>query len=331
MTIDIGRRQFLSLLGSAAAAWPLAARAQQPIKSIIGFLSSQSPDTYEPFLAAFRQGLKEQGYVDGENVTIELRWARSQTDLLSALATDLVRRRVDVIAATGGVAAALVAKAATTSIPIVFNSGQDPVQAGLVTNLNRPGGNVTGVSWFGTDSAAKRLAFLHQLVPGAAVIALLANPKDVELLAQLAAIKEAARQLDRQLIVVNATSPSEIDAAFTNILQQGAGAITLASGPFLVSQRAQVVALAAQHAIPCIYTDRESAVAGGLMSYGNNLQDAYRRNGVYVGRILKGDKPGDLPIDRATKFEFVLNLKTAKALGIEIPPTLLALADEVIE
>jgi len=331
MAIDIGRRQFISALGGAAVAWPLAARAQQPIKPIVGFLSSQSPDTYAPFLVAFRQGLKEQGYVDGENVTIEFRWARSQTDLLPALATELVRRPVDVIAATGGVAAALAAKAATTSIPIVFNSGQDPVQAGLVTNLNRPDGNLTGVSWFGTDSAAKRLALLHQLVPGAAVIALLANPKDVELLAQLAAIKEAARQLDRKLVVENATSPSEIDAAFTKFLQQGARAITLASGPFLINQRAQVVALAAQYAIPCIYTDRESAVAGGLMSYGNNLQDGYRRNGVYVGRILKGDKPSDLPIDRATKFEFVINIKTAKVLGLDFPPTLLALADEVIE
>jgi len=275
--------------------------------------------------------LSELGFIDGNNVAIEYRWARGRTDQLPTLADDLVRRNVNVIAATGGVASALAAKAATTSIPIVFNSGEDPVQAGLVSSLNRPGGNVTGVSWFTVESAAKRLAMLHDMVPAAAVMAFLANPKDHELTPQLAPITDTAHALGCRLVVVHASTPTEIDTAFTALLQQGAGAIIVSSGAFFVNQRAQLIALAAQHAIPCIYTGKESTAAGGLMSYGNNLEDAYRRNGIYVGRILKGDKPGNLPIDRATKFELVINLKTAKALGLQMPPTLLAVADEVIE
>ncbi|MFZ0524696.1 MAG: ABC transporter substrate-binding protein, partial [Xanthobacteraceae bacterium] len=327
----VRRRDFIALAGGAAAAWPLAAGAQQSAMPIIGFFSSQSPVTYAPFPAAFRQGLKESGFVDGENVTIEYRWARGHVDQLSALAADLVQRQVNVIAATGGVASALAAKAATKTIPIVFNSGEDPVQAGLVSSLNRPGGNVTGVSWFNDELVAKRLSLLHQLVPAAAVIGILANPRDPELPPQLTAAKVAAHSLGLKLVVINATSPADIEAGFAALVQQGAGAMIVAAGPFFVNQRSQIIALAAQHTIPCIYSGRESPAAGGLISYGNVLTDAYRRNGIYVARILKGDKPADLPIDRSTKFELVINLKTAKALDITVPPTLLALADEVMD
>jgi putative ABC transport system substrate-binding protein len=328
------RREFITLLGGAAAApvlvAPLGAIAQSPIP-VVGFLSGQSPDSYAPFPAAFRRGLSEAGYVEGKNVAIEYRWARGQSDQLPALAAELVRRQVAVIAATGSVAAGLAAKAATTSIPIVFNSGQDPVQVGFVSSLNRPGGNVTGISWFSVDSAAKRLSLLVEVAPAAAVVGFLTNSKDPELPAQLEVIKRAAVTLGRRLVIVDATTPSEIETGLAMLRDNGVRALIVASGPFFINQRAQLVALTAQHAIPCIYSDRESAAAGGLMSYGNNLQDAYRRNGLYVGRILKGDKPGDLPIDRSTKFELVINVKTAKALALDIPPTVLALADEVIE
>jgi putative ABC transport system substrate-binding protein len=275
--------------------------------------------------------LNEHGYVERKNVAIEYRWANGRPDRLPALAADLVQRQVSVIAATGSVASGLAAKAATTSIPIVFTSGQDPVEVGFVSSLNRPGGNVTGVSWFSVESVAKRLALLHELVPAAKVIAFLANPKDPELAPQLSAAQAAADSLDRQLIVVNAINPNDIDMAFAALLQQGARALVVASGPYFINQRAHVIALAAQHAIPCIYSDRSSPAAGGLMSYGNNLEDGYRRNGIYVARILKGDKPGDLPVDRSTKFELVVNLKTAQALGLTLSPSLLARADEVIE
>jgi putative ABC transport system substrate-binding protein len=323
------RRKFITLIG-AAAAWPVVARAQHPMP-VIGFLSSQSPDTYAVFPGAFQRGLKEAGYVDGNNVKIEYRWAQGRLDRLPKLASDLVRRQVHVIAATGGVASAHAAELATTSIPIVFNSGEDPVRAGLVSNLNRPGGNVTGISWFSVDLTAKRLALLHQIVPTAAVVGFLMNPNDTEISAQLAAIKAAALELRLQLVVANAASANEIEAAFIGLRQQNVRAVFVASGPTFVNQRAQLIALAAQHAMPCIYSGKESPAAGGLMSYGNNLEDAYRRNGLYVGRILKGEKPGDLPVDRATKFELVINLKTARALGLSVSPTLLATADEVIE
>jgi len=331
MAIVIGRRQFLSALGGVAAVGPLAVRAQQPAMPLVGFLSSQSPDTYAPFPAAFMQGLKESGFVDGQNVTIEYRWAQGHPERLPALAADLVRRQVDVIAATGGVVTALAAKAATTTIPIVFNSGEDPVDAGLVSSLNRPGGNLTGVSWFSSDVAAKRLAILHQAIPAAGVVGFLADPKDPELLPQLAAVRDAAPALGVRLIVVNASTPDEIDAAFATLVREGVGALLLDAGPFYTNQRAQIIALTAQHAIPCSYSARESVVDGGLMSYGNDLRDAYRRNGLYVARILKGDKPVDLPIDRATKFNLVINLKTVKALGLTVPPAVLSIADEVIE
>jgi putative ABC transport system substrate-binding protein len=310
--------------------WPLTVRAQQAMP-VIGFLSSQSPDGYELFLAAFRQGLKESGFEEGRNVAIEYRWAHSHFDQLPTLAAELVRLRVDAIAATGGLPSAFAAKAATTSIPIVFNSGTDPVQAGLVASINRPEGNVTGVSWFSIDSSAKRLSLLHELAPGATVMAFLTNPKDPELTRQLPAVQDAARALGLRLIVANAATPTEIDAAYDELMKQGANAVFVASGPFFVNQRAQLVALAARYAVPCIYGERETAAAGGLMSYGNDLKDAYRRNGLYVARILKGDKPGDLPIDGATKFELIINIKTAKKLGLDIPPTLLARADDVIE
>ncbi len=325
------RREFIALIGGAATAWPLAARAQQPTKPVVGFLSSQSPDTYAPFPEAFRQGLKEQGFVDGQNVTIEYRWAHRQPDLIAGMAADLVHRNVDVIAATGGVAVALAAKAATTSIPIVFNSGEDPVQAGLVSNLNRPGGNITGVSWFSDEVGTKRLGMMHQLAPAASVIAVLANPNEPETAPNIAATEAAARSLGLKLIVLNATTVAGIEAAFAEMAKQKVGAMIIGPGAFLINQRAQNVALAERYAIPCMYSDRSAVPIGGLIAYGNVLTDGYRRNGVYVGRILKGDKPGDLPIDRATKFELLINLKTAKALGIVVPPTLLALADEVIE
>jgi putative ABC transport system substrate-binding protein len=323
------RRDFIAALGGAAVL-PLAARAQDR-KPVIGFLSSQSPDTYGLFLEAFRKGLKEQGFEEGNNVAIEYRWARSQFDQLPALAAELVRLRVDAIAATGGLPSAFAAKAATTSIPIVFNSGTDPVQAGLVSSLNQPGGNVTGVSWFSIESTAKRLALLHELTPTANVVAFLINPTDPELPPQLAAAQDAARSLGLRLIVVSAASPGEIETAYASLVQQGARAVFVSSGPFFVNQRTQLVALAARNAIPCIYGERQIAVAGGLISYGNNLQDAYRRNGIHVARILNGDKPGELPVDRSVKFDLVINLKTAKALGLTVPDRLLVAADEVIE
>ncbi len=330
MAIGIGRRQFISALGGAAV-WPCAARAQQVEMPVIGFLNSQSPDAFAPNADAFCLGLQEAGYIVGKNIAIEYRWAEGRTDRLPALATDLVGRQVKVIAATGGVASVRAAKAATTTIPIVFNSGEDPVAAGLVSSLNRPGGNLTGVSWFNVEVVAKRLALLHELAPAATIIAVLLNPSDPESAPQSASALEAARALGRQLIAINAHTADEIDAAFTALVQQRAGALVVGSGPYFSSRRDQIIALAARHTIPASYSGRESPAAGGLMSYGNNLPDAYRRNGAYVGRILKGDKPGELPVDRSTKFELVINLKTAKALGLDVPATLLSRADEVIE
>jgi putative ABC transport system substrate-binding protein len=247
------------------------------------------------------------------------------------LAADLVHRQVAVIAATGGAESGLAAKAVTTTTPIVFNTGEDPVEVGLVTSLNRPGGNVTGISWFATELAAKRVALLHELAPAATAVALLVDTSNPEGTSQLPRAQEAALAVGRPLIVSNASTSDEIETAFANLYQQGVRALVVASGPVFVNRRAQIIALAARYAIPCIFSGRESPAAGGLVSYGNNLPDAYRRNAVYVGRILKGDKPGDLPIDRSTKFELVINLKTAKALGLDVPATLLVSADEVIE
>jgi len=324
------RREFIRLIVGAAASSPLAVRAQGPIP-LIGFLSSQSQSGYTALIAAFREGLREAGFVEGQNVVIEYRWAEGQSDRLPGLAAELVRQRVAVIAATGGVASGLAGKAATASIPIVFTAGLDPVEAGLVSSLNRPGGNVTGISWFTSELAAKRVALLHELVPTATDVAFLVDPRTPESVSQKRLAQEAAQQLGHRLLVLNASTADEIDAAFTALVAQSARALILASSPFFVSRRQQIIALASRHAIPCIYGERYEVADGGLMSYGNNLTDAYRRTGMYVGRILKGDRPGDLPVDRSTLFELVVNLKTAKALGIELSPSLLARADEVIE
>jgi ABC-type uncharacterized transport system substrate-binding protein len=324
------RRTFIRLLGGAAVAWPLAARAQQPAMPVIGFLISASPDTYAPMVAAFRQGLKETGYIEGQNVAIEYRWAEGQFDRLPAMAADLVRRNATVIAALGP-PAALAAKAATSTIPIVFVTGSDPVQAGLVASLNRPGGNVTGVYLLLIGLEGKRLGLLRDLVPHVKLTGLLINPRSPDSEAQSRALQAAARGVGQQILVVEAGSDGEFDAAFAALAQRQAGALVVAADIFFTARRERIVALVARLAIPAIYELREFAVAGGLMSYGTSLLDGYYQNGVYVGRILKGAKASDLPVLQSTKFEFVINLKTAKALGLEVPPGLSATADEVIE
>jgi putative tryptophan/tyrosine transport system substrate-binding protein len=323
------RREFISLVGGAAA-WPLAARAQQPALPLIGFLNSTSPDGYAPFVAAFRQGLKEAGYVDGQNATIEYRWAEGQYDRLPAMAADLIQRKVSVIAATT-TPAALAAKAATATVPIVFTTGGDPIKLGLVASLNRPGGNVTGVSNLLNELGSKRLGLLRELVPAAAVIATLVNPNFQDAESQLRDVETAARALGLQLIVLKASSEREIDAAFATMAQQGAGALLVTTDPFLLARRDQIVALAARGVIPVLYPVRDFAVAGGLMSYGTDFADSYRQAGIYAGRIVRGEKPADLPVQRSTKFEFVINFKTAKALGLAVPNSMQLLADEVIE
>ena len=323
------RRDFITLIGGAAA-WPLAARAQQPTMPVIGFLNSASPDAYAPFVAAFCQGLKEAGYVDGQNATIEYRWAEGQYDRLPALAADLVRRKLTVIAATS-TSAALAAKAATSTIPIVFTTGDDPIRLGLVASLNRPGGNVTGVNNLLVELGSKQLGLIRELAPVASKIAVLVNPNYPGTERQLRDVEAAAGLLALQLTVLRADSEREIDTAFATITQQGASALLVGADTFFIAHRDHIVALAARHAIPAIYPLRDFAVAGGLMSYGTSLADAYRQAGVYAGRILKGAKPADLPIVQSTKFEFVINLNTAKALGLDVPLQLQQLADEVIE
>jgi putative ABC transport system substrate-binding protein len=326
---QLHRREFITLLGGAAA-WPLAARAQQPSMPVIGFLRSSSIERSSHLVAAFLQGLKQTGYVEGQNVAIEYRSAEGQYDRLPELAADLVQRQVKVIVATGGTGPALAVKALTSTIPIVF-TGEDPVKAGLVASLNQPGGNVTGVSVLTTDIGSKRLGLLHELVPNATTIALLHNPKGPDVERHLQDVQSAARSLGKQIRVLNAVNEGEIDAAFVVMARARPDALLLSPDPFLTSRRDQVVTLANHYKLLALYEWREFAIVGGLASYGPSHTEPYRLVGIYTGRILKGAKPADLPVIQSTKFELVINLKTAKSLGVEIPPTLLARADEVIE
>jgi putative ABC transport system substrate-binding protein len=325
------RRQFITLLGGAAG-WPLAARAQQPGLPVVGFLSSIPQD--DPIAAgqlrAFRQGLSEIGYFEGRNVAIEYRWANNQPEQLPVLAADLVRRQVAVIV-TNGITSGLAAKAATTTIPIVFSTGGDPVKLGLVSSLNHPGGNLTGTSSLGNALVAKQLQLLRELVSKADAIVFLANPNNPTAESDATDVQVAARVLGQRVDVLKASTPSGIDAAFATLAQQRAGGLLVARDPFLNGSVNQIATLALRHAVPAILSVREFATAGGLMSYGPTFADVFRQMGVYTGRILKGEKPANLPIVQATKFELVINLKTAKSLGIEVPPTLSAIADQVIE
>ena len=324
------RRKFITLLGGAAA-WPLAARAQQPAMPLVGFLNPTSPDPNVDLLRAFRQGLKETGYVEGENVAIEYRWAENQIDRMPALAAELVRKQVAVIATTGATVAASAAKAVTTTIPIVFLTGADPVESGLVASLARPGGNLTGINLLTVDLTAKRLELLRELVPAATRVAVLANPAGPAPEAMLRDVETAARAMGLQVQVLNAGTSPEIDAAFASFVRERPDALFVGPDPFFVSRRVQLVHLASRHAVPAAYTQRDYAVAGGLMSYGSNLMDAFRQVGVYTGRVLKGAKPADLPVLQPSKFELVINHQTARMLGLTVPDKLLATADAVIE
>jgi putative ABC transport system substrate-binding protein len=323
------RREFTTLLGGAAV-WPLAARAQAQVPAI-GFLGSASPGPWAQLVAAFRAGLKEAGFTEGRNVAILFRWADGRYDRLPALAADLVRSRVDVLVATGGQPTVMAAKTATSEIPIVFTLGSDPVAMGVVANLNRPGGNITGAILFTAAIDAKRFGLLHDMAPSAAVTAVLVNPNNPTIPARSKEIEAAARRVGKRVHFLHASTREEIEAAFAMLGRLDVGALFVAADPFFHSIRDTIVALAARHAIPAIYEQRSFAVAGGLMSYGTDFLDTYRQAGIYTGRILKGEKPGDLPIVQATKFELVINLKTAKALGLDVPPGVSAQADEIIE
>jgi putative ABC transport system substrate-binding protein len=324
------RREFVGLVGGVAA-WPLAARAQQSAMPVIGFLASFSSSLVAHFTPALRQGLSETGYIDGQNVVIEARSAEGQYDRLTSLAAELLDRKVAVIVATGGSEPVKVVQAATATIPIVFVSAADPVRAGVVTSFNRPGGNITGVSLLGSALEAKRLELLHQMIPGTSPIGILLNPKYPDFDLELHELQDAANVINRQVIVARASTQTEIDAAFTMITQQAAGALLIAQDAFFSTRRDHLVALAAQLKLPVIYYQREYVEAGGLFSYGPNFADGFRQAGVYVGKLLKGAKISDLPILQPTKYEFVINMRTAKTLGLAVPPSLLALADEVIE
>jgi putative tryptophan/tyrosine transport system substrate-binding protein len=329
MAIHIRRREFTATLGATVAAWPLVARAQQPAMPVIGFLHSESPDAARAMLRAFRESLTEAGYVETRNVVIEYRWAESQYDRLPALATDLARRPVTVIVANGPAVAA--AKTATTTIPIVFFTAGDPVKLGLVASLARPGGNLTGVTNLGSELGPKRLELLHELVPSASTVAVLINPDYPDAESQKAAAQAAARARSLQLRVLQAASERDFDTVFTALGRSRTGGLVIVTDPFFNTRQRQLAVLAVRHAIPTIYHNHEFVAAGGLAGYGNSFTDLWRQIGAYVGRILKGDKPADLPVLQPTKFELIINLNTAKALGLQIPDKLLALADEVIE
>jgi putative tryptophan/tyrosine transport system substrate-binding protein len=323
------RREFIAAFGGAVA-WPLAARAQQPAMPVIGFLHPTSANVSEVQLRGFRLGLKDTGFVEGENIAIDYRWANGQYDQLPALAADLVRRKVAVIALVAPVSA-LAAKQATSSIPIVFAIGSDPVKDGIVESLNRPGGNITGATFFANLLDAKRLGLLHQLVPSAKVVAALLNPKNTNFELERQETQEAANALGLELVVLQASNEREIDNSFATIVEKNAGAVFVAGDAFLSTHGEQITKLAMSHSIPAAFVPREQAAAGGLMSYGGSIAGALRQAGAYVGRILKGEKPADLPVQQSTQFEFVINMKTAKTLGVQVPPSLLAIADEVIE
>jgi putative tryptophan/tyrosine transport system substrate-binding protein len=326
------RREFIMLIGGAAAALPLSASGQQAAVPVVGFLSSASAEPYKPFVTAFRNGLNEAGFVEGRNIAIEFRWAEGQYDRLPSLADELVHLPVTLIVASGGLPSVAAAKAKTTTVPIVFTLGSDPVKFDIVASLSRPGGNITGVSLLAYLLDAKRVELLHELVPDVAVIALLVNPKSAQAETQLADFQVATRSLGQEPIVLNASTESEIDAAFATLVQKrAAAALAVSADPFFLNRRDQIIALSGRHAIPAIYEWRTFTAAGGLMSYGVSLTDAYRQAGAYAARILKGEKPSDLPIMQPTKFELVINLKTAKALGLTVPRSMLLSAEEVIE
>ena len=324
------RRHFIGFAGGVAA-WPLVARAQRPSVPVVGFLGATSPEGYATFVGGFQRGLKEAGFVDGDNVTIVYRWAEGQYDRLPGFAADLVSRHVSVIVATGGLPSSLAAKQATETIPIVFTLGSDPVKYGLVSSLNRPNGNVTGVTLFAYLLDAKRIELMHELVPGASLVALLVNPNNPQAEAQHADVEAAVQKLGQQLVTLKAGKDTEIDSAIAGLAERKVGALLVSADPLFLSRREKLVALVARYAIPSIYEWRQFADAGGLMSYGIDLVDAYRQAGVYVGKILNGAKPGDLPVLQPTKFEFVINLKTARTLGLTVPNTMLVAADHVIE
>jgi len=329
--LDLRRRQFLTLLSGTAAAWPLAARAEQPTLPIVGYVHADSPQTVLGLLGAFREGLGETGYVEGQNVAIEYRWAENDLSRIPELVADLVRRRVAVIATPGSSAAALAAKAATSTIPIVFSLGLDPVQLGLVASLSRPGGNITGVNSMSNELVAKRLGLLHELLPTATRFAVLVNPKNPTTESLKKDVEVAAAAIGPQIEFFTASTGVDIDTAFVSLVQRRADALLVHPDNLFINRRIQLTTLAARHAVPAIYPLRPDAEAGGLMSYGTKLADAHRQAGVYTGRILKGAKPADLPVVQPTKFEFVINLQTAKTIGLTVPPTLLARTDEVIE
>jgi putative ABC transport system substrate-binding protein len=324
------RREFIKLLGGATTAWPFSARAQQSARPVIGFMSARSPDDTGPVLQAFLKGLGEAGFFDGQNVTIEYRWARGEYGRLPVFAAEFVQRRVNVLVATGGSTSAVAAKQATSTIPIVFVTG-DPVKAGLVESLNRPGGNATGSYLATSEMEQKRLSLLHELTPGVPLIGVLLNPNFADAALQLPALEQAARMIGRRILIAKASNDEELNAAFALLVQQGIGALQVATDPYFDTRRDRIIAFAAQNRLPAVYHFREYAFAGGLVSYAPSITDAYPQAGNYTGRILKGEKPADLPVLQPTKFDFVINLKTAKTLGLAVPFGLLNAADEVIE